>query len=87
MVPTVALPVPPFLGLDYRQFSLHPKVPTRDVFAAKELDDRTGGRGGDEKDDDSDGGDPWDREDGSSDDKSKEKPTGHRISLDFSDQN
>ena len=75
LVPTVALPVPPFLGLDYRQFSLHPKVPTRDVFAAEEVDGRSGGRGkDDEKDDASDSSDPWDRQGGASDDESEKKP-------------
>jgi uncharacterized membrane protein YgcG len=45
ILPTLALPIPPFLGMDYRQFSLLDKIPTRDVFSE---DARGGSRSGGE---------------------------------------
>ena len=33
LIPTIALPIPSFLGIDYRQFSLVDEIPVRDVLA------------------------------------------------------
>ena len=56
VIPTLALPIPPFLGMDYRQFSLLDEIPTRDVFAD---DDRQKKRDRDDKKDDGSEDDPW----------------------------
>ena len=67
ILPTLALPIPPFLGMDYRQFSLLEKIPTRDVFAEQEPEKKSD----DENEDEGQEEDPWggNRDGGSADEK------------------
>lgn len=75
--PTIALPIPPMLGLDYRPFSMVDTIPTRDVFAD---DERTANKKKQSRDDgqaSDNGEDPFgsgNQDDSGSSDEEGEKP-------------
>jgi len=87
LISTVSLPIPPFLGLDYRQFSMLPKIPTRDVFAEEKESNTGGNRNDDESKEDETDEDPWDNSDKSSDDEDdSDKPKAESAEDDESEK-
>lgn len=64
LIPTLAMPIPPILGIDYRQFSLPKEIPTRDLLA--DTNPRGAGAGNRNRDDskeEEDEDDPWGKDD------------------------